>query len=220
MRTSRKLSDAARSAAGRASATAAPATRTRGHAVTSQVERLGGAAAASGGAGSRGTAAPTASAPAELVVRPAHPGDLAPLSFFFDTALRKDYFVRRGQLQEILSGPHHSVYVAEIDAVLVGVAITTAGTRLINALVHPAYRGLGIGRALVEGSGAKQVRAKIDMSTGDPRGFYAELGFRETGERNEKGNIELMVRDDGVTEARAPGGRRGARASTKRGNHS
>ncbi|MGE0481809.1 MAG: GNAT family N-acetyltransferase [Phycisphaerae bacterium] len=160
----------------------------------------------------------TSAPPADLVVRPAHLGDLAPLSFFFDTALRKDYFVRRGQLQEILSGPHHSVYVAEIDAVLVGVAITTAGARLVNALVHPAYRGLGIGRALVEQSGAKQVRAKIDMSTGDPRGFYSELGFRETGERNEKGNIELMVRDDEV-EGRASAGRRCVRANSKRGNN-
>ena len=60
-----------------------------------------------------------------LTLRPAVPGDFEPLSFFFDTALRKDYFIRRGQLKDILDGPHHQMYVAEIDAVLVGVAITT-----------------------------------------------------------------------------------------------
>lgn len=130
--------------------------------------------------------------PAELSVRKAQIGDQAPLQFFFDTALRRDYFIRRGQLAEILGGRHHQVFIAEIDAVLVGVAIVTAGKRLINALVHPAYRGLRIGRALIEAAGVTEVRAKLDMSSGDPRGFYKSLGFVATGERNEKGNIEVM----------------------------
>ncbi len=131
-----------------------------------------------------------------LVLRKAMPSDLAPLEFFFDTALRRDYFVRRGQLADLLKSERHEVYVAEIDLVLVGVAITTRGARLVNALVHPAYRGLGIGRELVGASGAREVRAKVDMSTGDPRGFYRSLGFAATGERNRKGNIELMARLD------------------------
>lgn len=136
----------------------------------------------------------TNSPPVELRVRPAQPGDLEPLRFFFDTALRKDYFIRRGQLEEILDGPHHQVFVAEIDAILVGVAITTRGTRLVNALVHPAYRGIGIGRALLAATNVTEVRVKTDMSTGDPRPFYRACGFRATGTRNRRGNIELMRR--------------------------
>lgn len=132
--------------------------------------------------------------PASLSVRQALAGDHAPLTFFFDTVLRKDYFLKRGQLADILTGGHHRVFVAEIDAVLVGVAIVSGPSRLINALVHPAYRGLGIGAALVQASGAREVRAKLDMSSGDPRAFYRRLGFRGTGRRNEKGNIELMRR--------------------------
>ncbi len=128
----------------------------------------------------------------ELTVRPALVTDVRPLQFFFDTALRKDYFLRRGQLTDMLESPYHELYVAEVDNVLVGVAITTRGTRLVNALVHPAYRGLGIGRALVRATGATEVRAKLDMSTGDPRGFYTALGFRSTGQRNGKGNVELL----------------------------
>ena len=58
--------------------------------------------------------------------------------------------------------------------------------------MHPAYRGLGIGRALVRCSGAREVRAKLDMSSGDPRPFYAAFGFRATGETNDKGNVEIM----------------------------
>lgn len=150
----------------------------------------------------------TAPAPgtwATLQVRPALPSDAVPLSFFFDTVLRRDYFLRRGQLREMLGGPHHRVWVAEIDGILVGVAITTRGTRLVNAIVHPAYRGLSIGRALVQATGATEVRVKLDMSTGDPRGFYRQLGFQPTGIRNDKGNIELMRRPPS-----------GARASAKR----
>lgn len=129
---------------------------------------------------------------AELTVRPAQSTDETPLNFFFDTVLRRDYFIRRGQLSDILRSPYHQVWVAEIDAVLVGVAITTRGTRLVNALVHPAYRGLGVGRALIAQSGVNEVRVKTDMSTGDPRGFYRALGFRPTGLTNAKGNIQVM----------------------------
>ncbi|MFO0840515.1 MAG: GNAT family N-acetyltransferase [Phycisphaerae bacterium] len=151
----------------------------------------------------------------ELTVRPALAGDLTPLSFFFDTMLRQDYFLRRGQLAELLNGRHHQVFVAEIDTVLVGVAITTRGARLVNALVHPAYRGLGIGKALVDRSGAREVRAKLDMSSGDPRAFYRAMGFRGTGEFNRKGNIELMRRESGEPGAARQRGRGEPRDRTR-----
>lgn len=146
--------------------------------------------------------------PARLTVRPARRGDVVPLTFFFDTVLRRDYFMRRGQLEDLVNDRYHQVYVAEIDQVLVGVAITTCGSRLVNALVHPAYRGLGIGKALVSFSGATEVRAKLDMSTGDPRGFYHSLGFVSTGVRNEKGNIEVLQLSptaEGDTPQKRPG---------------
>lgn len=139
-------------------------------------------------------AASRAEPTAGLAIRPAVRSDRTAIQFFCDAILRNDYFVRRGQLKEMLAGRFHQVWVAEIDRVLVGIAVTTRGTRLVNALVHPAYRGLGVGRALVEASGAVEVRAKIDMRSGDPRGFYEAMGFRGTGERNGKGNIEVMRR--------------------------
>lgn len=129
-----------------------------------------------------------------LVVREAQPDDAGPLEFFFDTLLRRDYFVRRRQVEEIVRGDRHRAYLAEIEGVLVGVAVTTRGARLVNLLVHPAFRACGVGRALVCASDAVEVRVKLDMSSGDPRGFYRALGFEPTGERNGKGNIELMRR--------------------------
>lgn len=131
---------------------------------------------------------------ARLHVRPAGKTDFTPLIFFFDTVLRRDYFMRRGQLEEILTSDRHEAFVAELDEVLVGVAILTRGARLVNVLVHPSYRALGIGRALIEQSAAREVRVKLDMSTGDPRGFYDRLGFNGTGQHNSKGNVELMRR--------------------------
>lgn len=144
---------------------------------------------------------PVAFPPGGLVVRPAGRTDLAPLQFFFDALLRKDYFLKRGQLADILTGGHHRVYVAEIDAVLVGAAITTRDTRLVNVLVHPAYRGLGIGAALVRSSGATEVRVKLDGSAGNPRRFYEKLGFVTTQRFNGKGNIELLWRRDAAPAA-------------------
>lgn len=156
--------------------------------------------------------------PVALAVRPAGPGDVVPLTFFFDTMLRKDYFLKRGQLEDILSGRHHQVYVAELDAILVGVAITTRGCRLVNVLVHLAYRGLGIGRELVRRSGASEVRVKVNMSAGDPRGFYKSLGFDPTGYFDQTGNIEVM-RLRGGTNGNGRSGRaasRGRAAKTRR----
>ena len=143
---------------------------------------------------------------AELQMRKAGIADREPIRFFFDTALRRDYFVRRGQLDELLLGRYHDVYLAELGGVLVGIAIKTQGTRLVNVLIHPAYRGLRIGQALIEATGATEVRAKADMSSGDPRGFYEKLGFRPTGQFNKKGNIELMRRSGPPSEAEPPRG--------------
>lgn len=143
--------------------------------------------------------APAADEAARLTLRPADRSDESAVAFFCDTALRRDYFLRRGQLSEMLTGTRHRVLLAELDGVLVGLAVLTRGARLVNALVHPAYRGLGIGRALVELAAPHEVRCKHDMSTGDPGGFYAALGYAPTGEHNPKGNIELLRRAQPTT---------------------
>ena len=63
----------------------------------------------------------------QLTVRPARECDLVPLTFFVDAVLRKDYFLRRGQLASMLRDRRHEILIAELDGVLVGVAILTRG---------------------------------------------------------------------------------------------
>ena len=52
---------------------------------------------------------------------------------------------------------------------------------------------------LVEQAAPHEVRCKHDMSTGDPGGFYAALGYAPTGQHNSKGNIELLRRAQPTT---------------------
>ena len=168
------------------------ATQSQSRGAANQATKRRSHGAAKGGVKGQRGGATKGSRVARLIVRPAVRSDLEPLSFFFDTVLRNDYFLRRGQLEDMLAGKHHELLVAELDEVLVGLVIKTAGKRLVNVLVHPGYRGLGIGRQLIERSAATEVRCKLDMSTGDPRGFYTALGFEPTGERSAKGNVEVL----------------------------
>ncbi len=156
------------------------------------------ARARSGGQAAAQLGAP-ALRPAALILRRAGATDLKPLEFFFDTLLRNDYFLRRGQLAEMLDDGYHEVYVAEIDAVLVGAAITTGGARLVNVLIHPAYRGIGLGSALLNFSRAWEVRVKTDVSAGDPRGFYRRAGFRSVARDAARPHIEIMRLPEGDT---------------------
>lgn len=141
---------------------------------------------------------------AALEIRPALAGDVVPLEFFFDTTLRRDYFLRRGQLRDMLRGGRHRVWVAELAGVLVGVAITSARARLVNLLVHPACRGIGLARALVQAAAPVDARVKIDGSDGDPRGFFRALGFVSEGTTARKPNIELMAAAPSATNADTP----------------
>ena len=113
-----------------------------------------------------------------LVIRRADPRDLTAVTFFVDTCLRNDYFFRTGHLQAMLASARHRVSLIILDDALVGLAITTRPATLVNLLIHPAYRGLGIGTTVLKHVNPSAVRCKTDMSTGDPGRFYAKNAFR------------------------------------------
>ncbi len=121
-------------------------------------------------------------------------GDGEAFCAFLDAELRRDYFIPRRQQAEILEGRYHMVWIAVGEGRILGVAIVSkAKGTLVNLLVAKGARRRGIGAALLAKASVQRVRAKLDVSAGDPRDFYRARGFESTGEFNEKGNIELLV---------------------------
>ena len=124
-------------------------------------------------------------------IEEASPSHLAALIEFMDRELRKDYFMPRRQLEHVLTGRYHMTYLAVEKHHILGVAIIS----LVNLLVAACERKRGLGSALLRACRCEIVRAKIDVTSGDPRDFYASRGYRRTGEFNRKRNIEIMCVD-------------------------
>ena len=130
----------------------------------------------------------------EVVIRHARFDERESIGFFLDCILRRDYYMKRSPLDEVLSGIRHETFVALEGSWIVGLAILTRGDRLVNILVHPSYRGIGLGRAMLELSGAKSVRVKLDMAAGSPLGFYVKQGFQVCREQTGKDHVVVVVR--------------------------
>lgn len=129
-------------------------------------------------------------------IRNAVADDFVEVSAFLDEYLRKDYFVKHAQLQEILRGRHHEMVLAIDQERIVGVAIMTKRLRtLVNLLVDPCERKRGIGDALLSRLQVERVRAKLNVSDGDPSGYYRKRGYRDSAERTGKQHIKIMVVD-------------------------
>ena len=131
-----------------------------------------------------------------VTVRPAEPSDLAAIVRIDEkltAQTRKDYW--RTRLDIAALRPPWMSSVAEMDGRLVGflfgwvgesefgIAGPTAWIDMIG--VDPAYRGRGVGQALVERfiSGGRELRAiqkvatLIDLGQADVREFFTRLGF-------------------------------------------
>ena len=82
----------------------------------------------------------------------------------------------------------HRVAIARADGELVGLTRTISdGVTIVylqDVLVHPHWRGCGLGRRLVQQvlAADAQVRQRVLLTDADPaqRAFYAALGFTET----------------------------------------
>jgi GNAT superfamily N-acetyltransferase len=129
-------------------------------------------------------------------IRIAVADDFADVRAFLDEHLRRDYFIRSRQLREILDGRYHeTLLVIENDRVI-GVAIMTRRLRtLVNLLVAPCERKRGIADALLSRLRVERVRAKMNVSDGDPTGYYRKRGYRDSPERTGKRHIKIMVVD-------------------------
>jgi GNAT superfamily N-acetyltransferase len=122
--------------------------------------------------------------------------DFAIVSAFLDEHLRQDYFIPSRQLREILDGRYHETILAIENEELVGLAIMTRRLRtLVNLLVAPCERKRGIGDALLSRLKVERIRAKLNVSDGDPTGYYRKRGYRDSPERTGKQHIKIMVVD-------------------------
>ena len=129
-------------------------------------------------------------------IRNAVDDDYDALESFLDEFLRRDYFIPRRQLREILTGRYHEALLAVDDDRILGVAIMTRSLRtLVNLLVRPCERKRGIGDALLSRLRVERIRVKMNVSDGDPTGYYLKRGYRMSSERTGKRHIRIAVVD-------------------------
>ena len=103
--------------------------------------------------------------------------DLDPVGAWIDMYLRDDFFFRRGHLKAVLERETNDVFAVLHGGEFVGIWIEYEGSVLQNLYIEPAFRKLGIGSALVEFRRPLAIRAKTDMTSGDPVPFYARHGY-------------------------------------------
>lgn len=129
-------------------------------------------------------------------IREAYIADYYTLVDFMDRELRRDFFIPRQQIHHILCGRYHRTWLAVEKGRILGVAIISRARRtLINLLVATCERNRGLGGALLRISKPEAIRAKLDVTAGDPREFYCSRGYLRTGEFNRKRNIEILAVD-------------------------
>jgi len=83
-------------------------------------------------------------------------------------------FIPKGMLQDKIQ--RKQVYVFRYKSRIIAVAIGRHKTVLWNLLVHPDYRGKGLGQALLKYLNPKRVRVKYTLK--DPSQFYEKAGYR------------------------------------------
>lgn len=111
----------------------------------------------------------------------ANEGDLDEIVELFDRFFKAYAFIPRAILEVQIK--KMQVYVIRVDGHIRAVAIGKRRQVLWNILVHPDFRGRGLGRRLVEYVAAKTVRVKCRdrrkrKGFSDPTEFYRRLGYR------------------------------------------
>jgi GNAT superfamily N-acetyltransferase len=143
---------------------------------------------------------------AGLAIRPAHLADMEALIAIFaaddvgghgDTTDPDALPAYRAAFNRIAASPFDTLYVAELDGVVVGTFQTTLGTSLasrgssyltIGAVQTRAdKRGLGIGAEMMRyaiergrDAGASSIKLTSNNDRGDAHRFYKRLGFKQS----------------------------------------
>lgn len=140
----------------------------------------------------------------EITLEKCGPEDLEPMLDRLETLLHEDYFFRRKHFAAILARENATVWAIRIDLDFAAIAIVYNGSTLQNLYVHPEHRRQGVGAAVLAALNPAIVRAKGDMSQGNPIPFYQKEGYRAVGADPAKPHIVLMSKP--VNEAGDDGG--------------
>ncbi len=128
--------------------------------------------------------------------------DCLAVEHFADAVLRDDFFFRKGHWLSLLSDSRVQLLVARLQqqgsaewSEILGVVVLYADSVLHNLFLSRWCRGLGLGSAIIDAISPSTIRAKVDMSTGDPSGFYARLGFtHEESRSGKRGQIRVLTK--------------------------
>lgn len=129
-------------------------------------------------------------------IRDAGLDDLAIVATFLDQFLAGDYFMPYAQVRHVLGGRYHRTLLAVESGLIVGIAIMSRAQRtLVNLLVRPCERKRGIADALLFRLRVERIRVKMNVTDGDPTGYYLKRGYCMTSERTGKAHIRIAVVD-------------------------
>lgn len=128
--------------------------------------------------------------------------DCQAVEHFADAVLRDDFFFRKGHWLSLLSDSRVQLFVVRIQqqgqttwSEILGVVVLYADSVLHNIFLARWCRGFGMGAAVINALAPEKIRAKADMSTGDPTNFYHRLGFTHEAERSGKrGQIRVLTK--------------------------
>lgn len=128
--------------------------------------------------------------------------DCNAIEHFADAVLRDDFFFRKGHWLSLLNDSRVQLLAVRIQqegqlnwSEILGVVVLYADSVLHNLFLARWCRGLGLGAAIIEAISPTTIRAKIDMSTGDPTGFYNRLGFtHEAAREGKRGQIRVLTK--------------------------
>lgn len=128
----------------------------------------------------------------DIVAHRCGPEDLEPMLDRLETLLHEDYFFRRKHFAAILARPQAAVYAILVAGEFSAIIILYNGSTLTNLYVHPEHRRMGIGQAVLAYFSPTVIRAKGNMSQGNPVPFYQGAGYQATGADPHKPHIVIM----------------------------
>jgi GNAT superfamily N-acetyltransferase len=138
--------------------------------------------------------------------------DVQAVEHFADAVLKDDFFFRRGHWLSLVADSRVQPFVirtappgSEEWSEIVGLVVLYAESFLHNLFLSKQWRGLGLGTRIIEALAPTVIRAKTDMASGDPTGFYARLGYtHEEARKGRRGQIRVLTKPPAPGQEKPP----------------